>query len=137
KEESQARLDPPIRGGPRFAARLGLSTIDDSGWGWREAHGEARAAEGRLTDLDVRVVVPRLLHDEREPEPAARAVGPVDAGERGEDPLAVARGHAGAVVVDVHDRAAAAVRREQDDVDAAARPAVARRVGDEVADEDA
>src|SRR3954470_7343171 len=101
----------------------------------REVDGEPRASEGRIADLDLRVVVARLLRDERQAEPAARAVGPVDARERGEDPLALAGRDAGAVVVDVEDGAARAFGRHERDLDAPSLAPVARRVGDEVGDE--
>src|SRR3712207_6957180 len=47
-----------------------------------------------------RIVVLGLLGDEREAEARARPVGALDAGERGEDALAVGLGDARAVVLD-------------------------------------
>src|SRR5439155_23826404 len=41
-----SEVGPAHPGRPKVAAPLGLSTIHDSGWGWREAHGGARAAQG-------------------------------------------------------------------------------------------
>src|SRR4051794_41772231 len=54
----------------------------------REAHAEARAAQGRVADVDARAVVADLLLDEGEAEARALAVGRLEAGEGREDPLA-------------------------------------------------
>ena len=103
-----------------------------------EGDGEARAAERRVADRDVGVVVAGLLRDERQAQPAAGAVGAVDARERREDALAL-----GAPARPGRRRRRAGpgprrrARRLERDVHLPAGAAVAHRVGDEVADQQA